>query len=108
MTEQHQPLGGSEPHQPMDVYSDIRIPFAVAAWCRGHRYSVLAVELARKLVEMRNNAIRLAELERKDLQHYNDLKSIFSKIENADARDVNVKAGVLPKPVQYLRVKKSA
>lgn len=31
----------------MDVYSDCRVPFDVAAYCRGHKFSPQAVTLAR-------------------------------------------------------------
>jgi hypothetical protein len=36
--------------KPMDIYSsDISIPFQVAAYCRGHKFSVEAVNLARAI-----------------------------------------------------------
>lgn len=31
----------------MDVYSSNRVPFDIAAYCRGHKYSPQAVKLAR-------------------------------------------------------------
>lgn len=31
----------------MDVYSTNRVPFDIAAYCRGHKYSPQAVKLAR-------------------------------------------------------------
>ena len=60
--------GGTEKHMnltPMDVYTAYEIDFNMAAYCRGHKYSPEAVELARalrakKAAEM---SVRMAEQE---------------------------------------------
>jgi hypothetical protein len=55
----------NEPLKPMDVYGDMTIPFDIAAYCRGHKYSQEAVDLARAIrrrAEMRE-AVAKAERE---------------------------------------------
>ena len=43
--------------KPMDVYSEMTIPFDVAAYCRGHKLCVQSVNLARA-IERRKQAER--------------------------------------------------
>jgi hypothetical protein len=33
-----------------DIYSDMRVPFAVGAWARGHKFDLTAVKLTRALM----------------------------------------------------------
>jgi hypothetical protein len=33
----------------LDVYSDLKVPFEVATWARGHRFNVVAVDIARSI-----------------------------------------------------------
>lgn len=54
----------NEPLKPMDVYSSRRdIPFDVAAYCRGHKLSVEAVNYARAISKVHNAEQSLAAAE---------------------------------------------
>jgi hypothetical protein len=87
----------SDASQTMDVYSNIRIPFSIAAWCREHRFHPLAASLAKTLRAATENQTELQRLEDKDRTLYGEIKSIVSRIEAADANDTNVKHGIVPK-----------
>lgn len=47
----------------LDVYSDLAVPFDIATWCRGHKFSPAAVEIARSLKRRDELRAKLAELE---------------------------------------------
>lgn len=49
--------------KPMDVYADMRVPFEVAAYCRGHKFCGEAVALSKALREREaaQAAIKAAE-----------------------------------------------
>lgn len=50
--------------KPMDVYSELSVPFELAAYCRGRKLSVEAVNLSRALVRLTSarEAARKAEV----------------------------------------------
>ena len=47
----------------LDVYGDIALPFDVAALCRSHKFSPVAVSIARKLREKQEAIARRDALE---------------------------------------------
>lgn len=76
----------SEQLKPMDIYSsDMSIPFNVAAYCRGHKYSVEAVNLARAIQRRRDAAAALVVAERvfgaADSGYGSALEAILAKME---------------------------
>lgn len=77
----------SDETQAMDVYSDRRVPFAIAAWCRQHKLHRFAVDLRRKLQEQTEVHSQLLVLEDKDRLLFNDIKGLIDKIEGEDARE---------------------
>ena len=57
--------------KPMDIYSsEMSIPFDVAAYCRGHKFSTEAVNLSRAIKAKRAawEAVRKAESELEDAE----------------------------------------
>lgn len=51
--------------KPMDIYSSrMDIPFDMAAYCRGHKFSIEAVELSRALKVVSTAEIQLAEAQK--------------------------------------------
>jgi hypothetical protein len=97
----------SDPIKPMDVYSTGVIPFSVAAWARGHKFSPRAVELARRLKVYSELQTQIDKLEHAHKMAYADIKSSVRAIEEEDAREVNAK--VAPELVhKYIRVQKAA
>ena len=50
----------------LDIYSDMRLPFDVATWCRGHKLNIVAVNISRDLKaldELRAHRDRLEQQE---------------------------------------------
>lgn len=48
---------------PMDIYSDMSVPFDIAAYCRGHKYCPEAVNLTRAIKARKEaeDAARIAD-----------------------------------------------
>lgn len=47
----------------LDVYSNLQVPFDIAVWCRGHKYSPTAVDIARSLKRQEALKQQLADIE---------------------------------------------
>lgn len=47
-----------------DALSDMRVPFEVAAWARGHKYNPTTVNILRKLSEINSATARMDAAER--------------------------------------------
>lgn len=67
--------------RPMDVYSEMReVPFDVAAYCRGHRYSVEAVELAKAIRAAQRAEAVVREAEKSLDQASSNLQDALSRV----------------------------
>lgn len=66
----------------MDVYSDMRVPFDVATWLRGHRFSPVAVNITRALTEDKDLAERIERLERERTAREQNLRDLIQEARN--------------------------
>lgn len=63
----------------MDIYSDMRVPFDVAAWARGHRFNVVAVNIARDLKALEELRAHRDRLEQQEAEMETRLKSYIDE-----------------------------
>lgn len=72
----------------LDVYSDLKVPFEVAVWCRGHKLNVTAVNIARALRGIKSVREQIAELEAQEANTEDALKFFIEeaqrKMENGN------------------------
>lgn len=47
----------------MDIYSDMRIPFDIGTWLRGHKFNVTSVAITKKLQECDSISAQIRALE---------------------------------------------
>ena len=73
---------------PMDIYATHKVPFDLATYCRGHKFSLAAVELSKALKEMERVGKLVSELEAMN-EHAQDrldnaLKEVRKKMNEQD------------------------
>lgn len=70
----------SEKLTPMDRYSAMDIPFDIAAYCRGHKFSVQAVELTRAIGRRDGAKMQLENAERALEEAEADVKKALASV----------------------------
>ena len=51
-----------------DVYSDLKVPFDVGTWCRGHLFNVTAVNIARDVRALKQLRANIEHLEQQETE----------------------------------------
>ncbi len=73
-----------------DVYSDMRIPFDVATWMRGHKFNPVSVNVTKQLQSLDDLKLRREKIEREIDAQEENLKDLITqarnKMEEADAK----------------------
>ena len=63
----------------LDVYSDLRVPFEVAAWARGHKFNVVAVNISRDIKALNKLREDILALEKQEAEMEARLKTYFDE-----------------------------